>query len=99
MGIFAIVPSHGAVTSAVAQGPQSSVPLAVRRRGHQRPTKFATVVTDLTTCHNTWFHPGVTKCFVASEYTWQKALRLGLKPSQVRCPVYTHGCFLTQVPL
>ena len=30
-------------------------------------TPFATVVTDLTTCHPTWFHPDVTKLFVPTE--------------------------------
>jgi 1,2-diacylglycerol 3-beta-galactosyltransferase len=42
------------------------VPLRIMRQrirnGMQPPTNFATVVTDLTTCHNTWFHPGVDRC-------------------------------------
>ncbi len=29
-----------------------------------QPINFATVVTDFTTCHNTWFHPEATRCFV-----------------------------------
>ena len=34
--------------------------LAARIRARQqRPISFATVVTDFTTCHNTWFHRGV----------------------------------------
>lgn len=41
------------------------VPLRIMRMrikaGMQPPTNFATVVTDLTTCHNTWFHPGVDR--------------------------------------
>lgn len=36
------------------------VPVRVLKRrikeGKQKPTNFATVVTDFTTCHNTWFH-------------------------------------------
>ncbi|KAK9829489.1 hypothetical protein WJX72_006170 [[Myrmecia] bisecta] len=53
------------------------------RAGLQKPINFATVVTDLTTCHNSWFHPGVTKCFVATEFAKRRALRMGLKPDQV----------------
>lgn len=64
------------------------VPLRVLQRrvaeGKQRPINFATVVTDLTTCHNTWFHPGVSKCFVATNEAKQLALRNGLQESQVR---------------
>ena len=45
------------------------VPLRIMRmrikNGMQPPTNFATVVTDLTTCHNTWFHPGVDRCALA----------------------------------
>lgn len=44
---------------------------------------FATVVTDLTTCHNTWFHPDVDRCFVPTEFARQRALKMGLKPEQV----------------
>ena len=34
----------------------------------QAPINFATVVTDFTTCHNTWFHPGATRCFVPTAF-------------------------------
>eukprot|EP00884_Botryococcus_braunii_P001426 jgi/Botrbrau1/11284/Bobra.0038s0050.1 len=63
------------------------VPLMVLRQqeklrgGHHTP--FATVVTDLTTCHNTWFNPGVDKCFVPTEYTARLARRMGLKEGQI----------------
>jgi 1,2-diacylglycerol 3-beta-galactosyltransferase len=64
------------------------VPLRIMRMriraGMQPPTNFATVVTDLTTCHNTWFHPGVDRCYVATEASRQQALRLGLQPHQLR---------------
>lgn len=52
--------------------------------GLQPPTAFATVVTDLTTCHNTWFYPAVDRCYVATEASRQQALRLGLLPRQIR---------------
>ena len=35
----------------------------------QKPIHFATVVTDLTTCHNAWFHRGVSRCFVPTAGT------------------------------
>ncbi len=44
---------------------------------------FATVVTDLTTCHNTWFHPLVDCCFVPTEYCKRSALKNGLKEEQI----------------
>ncbi|KAL4447742.1 hypothetical protein ABPG75_004961 [Micractinium tetrahymenae] len=64
------------------------VPLRIMRMrikaGMQPPTKFATVVTDLTTCHNTWFHPGVDRCYVATEASLKQALGLGLRHDQLR---------------
>ena len=39
------------------------------RQGMQKPIHFATVVTDLTTCHNAWFHRGVSRCFVPTAGT------------------------------
>ena len=43
---------------------------------------FATVVTDLTTCHNTWFHPLVDRCFVPTLYCKRSAMKNGLKEEQ-----------------
>ena len=45
----------------------------------EKQTAFATVVTDLTTCHNTWFYKGVDRCYVATEETKKQALDIGLK--------------------
>eukprot|EP00210_Caulerpa_lentillifera_P009370 g8933.t1 len=53
------------------------------RAGVQKPIAFATVVTDYTTCHNSWFHKGVTQCFVPTEYCYNIGEKLGLKPSQL----------------
>ena len=58
------------------------VTLVDRKRGLQ-PVPFTTVVTDLTTCHNTWFHPGVDKCFVPTQYCKRSALKNGLKEEQI----------------
>jgi len=45
---------------------------------------FATVVTDFTTCHNTWFYPGVDRCFVPTDFAADLARRMGLtRPGQV----------------
>jgi 1,2-diacylglycerol 3-beta-galactosyltransferase len=46
---------------------------------HEKQPAFATVVTDLTTCHNTWFYKGVDRCYVATEETRTQALSIGLK--------------------
>lgn len=53
------------------------------RRGVQKPIAFATVVTDFTTCHNSWFHPGVTQCFVPTEFCADLARRMNLKDDQI----------------
>ena len=55
------------------------IALSCCRAGVQKPTQFATVVTDLTTCHNTWFHPRVDQCFVATQEARRRAMRMGLK--------------------
>ena len=47
----------------------------------QKKASFATVVTDLTTCHNTWFYKGVDRCYVATEETKKQAMSLGLAVS------------------
>ncbi len=58
--------------------------LAARAAQSGQPqVPFATVVTDFTTCHNTWFYKRVTKCFVPTEFTWKLALRMGLTPDQI----------------
>jgi 1,2-diacylglycerol 3-beta-galactosyltransferase len=46
---------------------------------------FATVVTDLTRCHATWFHRAVDRCFVATSIVASQALRLGLRSDQIVC--------------
>ena len=64
-----------------------AVPLRVLRqreaRGLSDRISFATVVTDLSTCHNTWFHPGVDRCFVATPEAKERALQMGLQSEQV----------------
>lgn len=60
-----------------------SVSFCTARAGVQRPIKFATVVTDLTTCHNTWFHKNVDRCFVATEEAKQRALTMGIGQHKV----------------
>ena len=48
-----------------------------------QPPPFATVVTDLTTCHNTWFDPRVDACFVPTEECAARARKLGVPPEKV----------------
>jgi 1,2-diacylglycerol 3-beta-galactosyltransferase len=49
---------------------------------------FATVVTDFTTCHNTWFYPGVDRCFVPTEFAAALAKKMGLDHKK---QVVVHG--------
>ena len=78
------------------------VPVRVLRRriesGQQDPnTAFATVVTDLTTCHNTWFYNDVDRCYVATEESKNQALKLGMSEEKLRVyglpirPAFSHG--------
>ncbi|EFJ50227.1 hypothetical protein VOLCADRAFT_58564, partial [Volvox carteri f. nagariensis] len=53
------------------------------KSGAMPPTNFATVVTDFTTCHNTWFCPEATRCFVPTEYCRQLALDNGMAAEQI----------------
>ncbi len=47
------------------------------------PCNFATVITDFTTCHNTWFHTQATRCFVPTEYCAMLARDNGLEDEQI----------------
>ncbi|KAI0504517.1 hypothetical protein KFK09_015469 [Dendrobium nobile] len=45
---------------------------------------FVTVITDLNTCHPTWFHTNVNRCYCPSEEVAKRASLDGLQPSQIR---------------
>lgn len=64
------------------------IPLRVLRQreklGLSPRAAFATVVTDLTRCHNTWFNKGVDRCYVATDASKEQALELGLQSDQLR---------------
>ncbi|KAG1673872.1 hypothetical protein FOA52_012897 [Chlamydomonas sp. UWO 241] len=53
------------------------------KSGASHPINFATVVTDFTTCHNTWFHPDATRCFVPTDFCKGLALNNGLQDEQI----------------
>ncbi|CAM6085207.1 unnamed protein product [Calypogeia fissa] len=61
------------------------VPLRIlRAKGLLDKIPFTTVITDLSTCHPTWFHRSVTKCFCPTKDVERRALKAGLRPSQLR---------------
>ncbi|KAG8375398.1 hypothetical protein BUALT_Bualt10G0096000 [Buddleja alternifolia] len=61
------------------------VPLRIlRAKGLLEKIVFTTVVTDLSTCHPTWFHKLVTRCYCPSEEVAKRALRAGLQRSQIK---------------
>ncbi|KAK3039974.1 hypothetical protein RJ639_027164 [Escallonia herrerae] len=61
------------------------IPLWVLKwQGLQKKVIFVTVITDLNTCHPTWFHPGVNRCYCPSEEVAKRALVDGLEESQIR---------------
>ena len=47
------------------------------------PPPFATVVTDLTTCHNTWFDGRVDACFVPTPECGDRARRMGVPEDKI----------------
>ncbi|KAG9151388.1 hypothetical protein Leryth_024439 [Lithospermum erythrorhizon] len=61
------------------------IPLWVLKwQGLQKKVVFVTVITDLNTCHRTWFHPGVNRLYCPSEEVAKRALLDGLEESQTR---------------
>ncbi|GJN33962.1 hypothetical protein PR202_gb22593 [Eleusine coracana subsp. coracana] len=61
------------------------VPLRIlRSKGLLDKIPFTTVITDLSTCHPTWFHKLVTRCYCPSTEVEKRALKAGLKPSQIK---------------
>ena len=55
----------------------------LRALGADRPP-FITVVTDLVTTHATWYHRQADLCLVPTEAARRRALKLDLKPEQVK---------------
>ncbi|XP_058067799.1 monogalactosyldiacylglycerol synthase, chloroplastic isoform X1 [Magnolia sinica] len=61
------------------------VPLRIlRARGLLKKIVFTTVVTDLSTCHPTWFHKLVTRCYCPTAEVAKRAAKAGLQPSQIK---------------
>ncbi|KAI3781965.1 hypothetical protein L2E82_11993 [Cichorium intybus] len=74
------------------------IPLRVLKwQGLDKKVIFVTVITDLDTCHRTWFHPGVDRCYCPSLEVAKRALQDGLENSQLRVfglpirPSFTRG--------
>ncbi|XP_031250492.1 monogalactosyldiacylglycerol synthase 2, chloroplastic-like [Pistacia vera] len=60
------------------------IPLRVLKwQGLQKKVIFVTVITDLNTCHPTWFHPGVDRCYCPSQEVAKRALLDGLEETQI----------------
>ncbi len=78
---------HSLVAQVSVHPLMQHIPLRVlkarQRQGKHGHVPFATVVTDFTTCHNTWFNKDVDKCFVATEFAKGLALGMGLRDEQV----------------
>ncbi|KAG8367466.1 hypothetical protein BUALT_Bualt16G0075000 [Buddleja alternifolia] len=61
------------------------VPLWVLKwQGLQKKVIFVTVITDLNTCHRTWFHPSVNRLYCPSEEVAKRSLFDGVEESQIR---------------
>ncbi|GER33686.1 monogalactosyldiacylglycerol synthase [Striga asiatica] len=61
------------------------IPLWVLKwQGLQKKVIFVTVITDLNTCHRTWFHPSVNRLYCPSEEVAKRALLDGVDDSQIR---------------
>ncbi|KAF6137902.1 hypothetical protein GIB67_014031 [Kingdonia uniflora] len=61
------------------------VPLRVlKSKGLLEKIVFTTVITDLSTCHPTWFHKLVTRCYCPTTEVAKRATKAGLQPSQIK---------------
>ncbi|CAI0438576.1 unnamed protein product [Linum tenue] len=61
------------------------VPLRIlRAKGLLQKIVFTTVITDLSTCHPTWFHKLVTRCYCPSMDVAKRALKAGLQLPQIK---------------
>ncbi|KAG6495308.1 probable monogalactosyldiacylglycerol synthase 1, chloroplastic [Zingiber officinale] len=61
------------------------VPLRIlKAKGLLNKIIFTTVVTDLSTCHPTWFHRLVTRCYCPSSEVAKRAIKARLQPSQIK---------------
>ncbi|KAK7281609.1 hypothetical protein RIF29_09751 [Crotalaria pallida] len=61
------------------------IPLLVLQwQGLLKKVIFATVITDLNTCHRTWFNPRVNRCYCPSQEVAKRAILDGLEESQTR---------------
>ncbi|XP_051152609.1 monogalactosyldiacylglycerol synthase 2, chloroplastic-like [Andrographis paniculata] len=61
------------------------IPLWVLKwQGLEKKVVFVTVITDLNTCHPTWFHPSVNRLYCPSQEVAKRALQDGLEESQIR---------------
>lgn len=73
---------------------------AVRvRRSLNLRVPLLTLVTDLAWPPSLWFHPGVDRCLVATPSAYDRGLKLGLKPEQIRVvgyPVHPKFVLLTK---
>ncbi len=99
---YGCAPCRQASTTSLARVRVQAVPLRVLRQreaqGISDRISFATVVTDLSTCHNTWFHKGVDRCFVATPEAAERAVQMGLQPEQVCRHCYTCICTTAAPP-
>lgn len=61
------------------------IPLWVLKwQGLEKKVVFVTVITDINTCHRTWFHPSVNRLYCPSQAVAKRALQDGLEESQIR---------------
>ncbi|KDO67522.1 hypothetical protein CISIN_1g040930mg [Citrus sinensis] len=61
------------------------IPLRVLKwQGLQKKVIFVTVITELNTCHPTWFHPRVNRCYCSSKEVAKRASYFGLEESRIR---------------
>jgi 1,2-diacylglycerol 3-beta-galactosyltransferase len=66
----------------VSVHPLANAPI-IRALGKQRPP-FIIMVTDLVTTHALWYHRGADLCLVPTDTAYRRALKCGLKPTQLQ---------------
>jgi 1,2-diacylglycerol 3-beta-galactosyltransferase len=91
-GLKRMLEEHPADAIVCVHSVLNSPTMRALRQLEQRPP-YITVVTDLVSTHHFWYDPHVDRCLVPTQQAYERGLRSGLKPEQMRVtglPVHPH---------
>lgn len=91
-GLKRMLDEHPADVIVCVHSVLNSPAMRALRQLDQRPP-YITVVTDLVSTHHFWYDRHVDRCLVPTQQAYERGLRSGLKPEQMRVtglPVHPH---------